>query len=898
MEPTAKLRQAVQDYKSGKSEAFDILYYESEKYVYTCIYKVMCGNDNVYDATEEILQNTYLEISRSISQLENDDRFLQWAGMIATRKCYAYIKQNKKYVLLAEENDTFDTLADDDNLIPESILQDREKQRLLREIIDTELTDMQKLCIIAFYYNGQKQADIAKELGIPENTVKTNLSRAKAKMKEGILGIEKRDGIRLHSVAPFLLLLFTEDVQAAAVPPEISQNVLTSVSAVAGTTATVGGTATVGTTTANAVASTGKAVAVSLKAKMIGGIVGAGLLATVGGSIYFGNQVTKEKTWETVYKGYIMSNEELVGFDLNDFDHDGIPELVAKTTKGGVDVYRVENESIIRVRALLGPYTLDGQTWVENVDGCRIGYGLEDDEMITLRTGTGIRKDNGEEYYLTHHNLFKYENNHLDPVGYDQTTIEAQFCTIHFSEIEEGEIERRFKEFKKHGNRERIGNEAGMNEENSSQNDDEFLEGQQSSNEDSIDNEIEDNGKNTKEEVMQEKEVTPEERENFRILAQYMTATRWGEDLAGAQIVPTQQNVCDFIGRVASDNFEYEQWAYDKYLPTRVGEVAYTEVYTGESIKEYAKNVFGLELSTIQEGCLRLENGNYMAMDAQFESGDLCEITKVMTDGESYLVTGTNAFGEYQDIYSLEPTYIASYNFTMKLTQNENSPFGFTLKEITYENTEEIALGDAQYEMILEMERAAEIACISHWQMSDNFIITPTQMTVGSKLEYAAQGYRFGWANQPMEQVSIEELSQMLEQVIGVSLSREEVDETFQEMQSGSYIYKGTAYQDGIVDLYVRLEAFYGSDVEQRYDISQNEYTYQNKTLLYSSSNTDVNHIENMIKVGNQLVVYGVSDTYDVPFAMHLYEDANSPTGYKLDYIYYFISMSSLGQNG
>lgn len=41
-----------------------------------------------------------------------------------------------------------------------------------------------------------------------------------------------------------------------------------------------------------------------------------------------------------------------------------------------------------------------------------------------------------------------------------------------------------------------------MNEENSSQNDDEFLEGQQSSNEDSIDNEIEDNGKNTKEEVM------------------------------------------------------------------------------------------------------------------------------------------------------------------------------------------------------------------------------------------------------------------------------------------------------------------------------------------------------------------------------------------------------------
>lgn len=35
-----------------------------------------------------------------ITQLENDARFLQWAGMIATRKCYAYLKKNKRYVLL------------------------------------------------------------------------------------------------------------------------------------------------------------------------------------------------------------------------------------------------------------------------------------------------------------------------------------------------------------------------------------------------------------------------------------------------------------------------------------------------------------------------------------------------------------------------------------------------------------------------------------------------------------------------------------------------------------------------------------------------------------------------------------------------------------------------------
>lgn len=43
MEPTNNLKQAIKDYKSGNSQAFDILYLESKKYVYTCIYKVMSG---------------------------------------------------------------------------------------------------------------------------------------------------------------------------------------------------------------------------------------------------------------------------------------------------------------------------------------------------------------------------------------------------------------------------------------------------------------------------------------------------------------------------------------------------------------------------------------------------------------------------------------------------------------------------------------------------------------------------------------------------------------------------------------------------------------------------------------------------------------------------------------
>lgn len=87
------------EYKNGNAEAFTLLYQESSKYIYTCIYKVMKGNDNALDIIFDIMQETYVEISRSITQLEND---------------------------------TFDTLSDSDEIIPETVMQDREKQRLLR----------------------------------------------------------------------------------------------------------------------------------------------------------------------------------------------------------------------------------------------------------------------------------------------------------------------------------------------------------------------------------------------------------------------------------------------------------------------------------------------------------------------------------------------------------------------------------------------------------------------------------------------------------------------------------------------------------------------------------------------------------------------------------------------
>ncbi len=310
MELTQGLRQAITEYKGGRAEAFTPLYEESCKYIYTCIYKVMSGNDNAQDAINDIMQDTYVEISRYISQLEDEEKFLSWAGTIATRKCYAYLKKSNKYVLLNEEDNTFENISDDDNIIPEEVMQDKEKQRLIREIIDTELTQMQKLCVVAYYYNEQKQSEIAQELGIPENTVKTNLSRAKAKIKNGVLDLEKNKYTKLYSAVPLFLLLFREEAYAANVPQETTQGVMSALSAQAGAVTQAGATSQTGM-------AIGKAAASSVKKKIIAGVAVLGMVGVATTAVFLTADEDKNSIPEGA--GYFDGHYYYV-YDFDDYE--------------------------------------------------------------------------------------------------------------------------------------------------------------------------------------------------------------------------------------------------------------------------------------------------------------------------------------------------------------------------------------------------------------------------------------------------------------------------------------------------------------------------------------------------------------------------------------------------
>lgn len=96
----------------------------------------------------------------------------------------------------------------------------QETTRLMNEILGT-LSEEQRMVITLYYYEEMNAREIGETLGLSENTIRSRLNYGKKKIEAKVLEIEKRDGIRLHSLAPvpFLLLLFRSHKTYASVLP-------------------------------------------------------------------------------------------------------------------------------------------------------------------------------------------------------------------------------------------------------------------------------------------------------------------------------------------------------------------------------------------------------------------------------------------------------------------------------------------------------------------------------------------------------------------------------------------------------------------------------------------------------------------------------------------------------
>ena len=289
------LTELVRQAQAGDQQAMGQLYEQTSQRVYALALRLT----NDPELAMDVVQETYLSALQHLDSLRNPEAFISWMFQIAANRCHRLHKQQGRFIQVSKEEDEdggfLEAIPDpDEGILPESVADNVETRRLVMELVD-QLPEAQRECVILYYFSHCSVDQIAEIQGCAPGTVKSRLNYARKKLKEDVLALEERDGIRLHTLVPIGILFqcLAGELPDPAVFSQTWQAVtagLGAAGAAGATAAAAAGTQTAGSATAAASAAGGKAaVGTAVKAaasgafklKLVAGLAAGGLL--VGG---------------------------------------------------------------------------------------------------------------------------------------------------------------------------------------------------------------------------------------------------------------------------------------------------------------------------------------------------------------------------------------------------------------------------------------------------------------------------------------------------------------------------------------------------------------------------------------------------------------------------------------
>lgn len=220
-----EIEQYITAFRAGDKNAFEQLYRCTEKYIYFCIMNEGLPPEVVSD----VMQEVYLAVYEGLDSLRDIHAALGWMKKIAFHKSMDYYRRQGKIQLLSNEEteESEDTEIPDFMNLPEEIMEKQELQRMVQELLG-KLSKEQQWMLKAYYFEECKVKEIAEQMGLSENTVKTKLARARKQLQLSVEKLERQQGIRLHSLeaAPVLLFLLDLQAEATGVPTDVSLSIM------------------------------------------------------------------------------------------------------------------------------------------------------------------------------------------------------------------------------------------------------------------------------------------------------------------------------------------------------------------------------------------------------------------------------------------------------------------------------------------------------------------------------------------------------------------------------------------------------------------------------------------------------------------------------------------------
>jgi RNA polymerase sigma factor (sigma-70 family) len=164
----------------GKEEtAFNHLLEKYQEKIYWHIRKIVIDHED----TDDVMQNTFIKIWRSLPEFRADSRLFTWLYRIATNEALSFLKQKKRRSLTPLE-DVEHRLSEEMETDP--YFDGSEIQLKLQQAI-LKLPDKQRIVFNMKYFEGMKYEEMAEILGTSVGGLKASYHHAVKKI-ESMLG--------------------------------------------------------------------------------------------------------------------------------------------------------------------------------------------------------------------------------------------------------------------------------------------------------------------------------------------------------------------------------------------------------------------------------------------------------------------------------------------------------------------------------------------------------------------------------------------------------------------------------------------------------------------------------------------------------------------------------------
>ncbi len=200
-----KITPLVIKAQQGDKKALQELFASCYDSLYYFAYKTTKSEALAADITQE----SCIEIMKTLDKLKDPNAFSTWAHQITYHQCTRHFRGEKE--LLLDENEDGETILDilpdeSEGSLPEQVIEDEEFQKTLQEMLN-QLPTEQRSALLLYYFENLSVKQIANIQGTTEGTVKSRLNYGRKAVKQQVEDYEKKNGIKLHSLAPLPLLL-------------------------------------------------------------------------------------------------------------------------------------------------------------------------------------------------------------------------------------------------------------------------------------------------------------------------------------------------------------------------------------------------------------------------------------------------------------------------------------------------------------------------------------------------------------------------------------------------------------------------------------------------------------------------------------------------------------------